>query len=251
MCAETTWRTPPAKSVLASDEVHVWRSTLDFDLPSLAHWRSTLSADELTRADRFHSSILRDRFIAGRGILRDLLSRYLGTPARDIQFCTNVHGKPALTPGSGWADVRFNLSHSHGLALFAFILGSEVGVDLESLRSSVRNIDLAERFFSAREIEALRALPPDSQHEMFFHCWTRKEAYIKARGVGLTLGLSSFAVSLDFNLNEYLPIFSLEDSDARRWRLRQVDPGGGFVGAVVAEGADWPLKLWEHEKFSQ
>ncbi len=247
MRAETTWRTPPAKLTLENDEVHVWRASLENDPPSLAHWLGTLSADERRRAERFHSSLHRDRFIAGRGILRDLLSRYLGTPAQDFQFCANTHGKPALVPASGASDVRFNLSHSRGLALFAFTLGCEVGVDLESLRSSVRDVDLAERFFSPREIEVLRALPPDSQHEMFFHCWTRKEAYIKARGVGLSLGLSNFAVSLDSDMKNYLPIASNEDAEAQRWNLRRLDPGEGFAGAVAAEGTDWPLKLWEYE----
>jgi 4'-phosphopantetheinyl transferase len=232
---------------LGSDEVHVWRARLDAEPASLARWRDTLSSDEKARADRFHSPVHGDQCIAGRGILRDLLARYVRIPAGNLQLSSNSHGKPFLVSGNGVADVRFNVSHSRNLALFAFALRREVGVDIECLRPAGREVELAERFFSPREVEGLRALPLDVQREAFFRCWTRKEAYIKARGVGLSMSLSSFAVPLDSNLHTYLPIMGLEDAEARQWRLRQLEPGEGYVAAVAKEGTNWPLGLWQYQ----
>jgi len=247
MCAETTWRMPPAKLALGSDEVHVWQASLDVQAVLHARWQTTLSADELVRAQRFHSSIHRDRYIAGRGILRDLLARYLRTPARGFQFSLNAHGKPALAPGSEVADVRFNLSHSGDLALFAFTMSRDVGVDVECLRPLDRAMDLAERFFSPNEVEEIRTLPVEFQHQLFFQCWTRKEAYIKARGLGLSISLSSFSVPIDSHLNAYLPIVDHGDTEARRWRLRALKPSDGYVAAVATEGTDWSLDLWQFQ----
>ena len=113
------WQAAPGAYTLPSGEVQVWRAPLDVDREALGRLRATLSAEEQARAERFHAPLGRDRFAAGRGILRSLLARYLGVAAGDLSFCTNAHGKPALDPGSGPVDLRFNLSHSHGLALFA------------------------------------------------------------------------------------------------------------------------------------
>ncbi len=239
------WQTAPEPVMLPPGEVQVWRADLDVGAPALLRLRESLSADEAARAERFHSPLLRDRFIAGRGILRAVLARYMGTPAGDLRFCTNAHGKPALIPGSGAQDLRFNLSHSHGLALFAFALGREVGVDLEYVRPSGTDDRVAERFFSAREVMALRTLPKSAQAEAFFHCWTRKEAYIKARGEGLSIGLNSFAVSLAPDQMTNLSITRSDGSEAGGWSLRALAPGDGYVSAVVAEGADWSLALWQ------
>jgi 4'-phosphopantetheinyl transferase len=247
MCVDPIWQTVPRSFALHAHEVHVLRTGLDADPAALGRWRETLSAEELARAERFHAPIDRDRYTAGRGILRALLARYLGTPAGDLRFCQNAHGKPALTPGSGPADLRFNLSHSHGLALFAFTLGREVGVDVEYVRPSLAEKRLAERFFSPLEVDALRALPPSAQPEAFFHCWTRKEAYIKARGAGLSIKLASFTVSLAPDTFRHLPITGHDGPEAGRWWLRPLAPGEGYVGAVAAEGADWSLALWQYE----
>jgi len=244
---QPVWQAAPGVYTLPPGEVQVWRAALDIDPQTLERLRATLAAEEQARAERFHSPLGRARFAAGRGILRALLARYLGVKAGDLRFCTNAHGKPALDPGSGTADLRFNLSHSQGLALFAFALRREVGVDLEFVRPSLRDDRLAERFFSPQEVAALRALPPDAQTEAFFHCWTRKEAYIKARGEGLSINLASFAVSLAPDALTSLPITAIDDPEAGRWSLRALNPGGGCVGAIAAEGADWSLSLWQWE----
>jgi 4'-phosphopantetheinyl transferase len=130
------------------------------------------------------------------------------------------------------------------MALYAFTLGREVGVDVEFIRPLGRDLRLAERFFSPQEVKGLRALSPSALAEAFFHCWTRKEAYIKARGAGLSIGLSSFSVSLAADTLTHLPIIGHDGPEAGRWWLRALSPDEGYVGAVSAEGADWGLKLW-------
>ena len=247
MNVDPTWQTIPRPLALHADEVHVWRAGLDVDPARLRCWRETLSTEELARAERFHSPLHRDRYTAGRGILRSLLARYLGAPAGDFRFCVNAHGKPALDFGGGSVELHFNLTHSHNVALFAFTLSGEVGVDVEYIRPSHREMDLAERFFSPQEVDVLRTLPKSSQREMFFHCWTRKEAYIKARGAGLSINLASFTVSLAPDTCTHLPITGHDGPEAGRWCLRPLAPGEGYVGAVAAEGADWSLKLLQHE----
>jgi 4'-phosphopantetheinyl transferase len=239
------WQTAPEAVTLLPGEVHVWRADLEVDPAALLHLQQTLSADEQARAERFHSPVDRARFTAGRGILRALLARYLSTPAGDLRFCHNAHGKPALASGSRTKDLRFNLSHSQRLALFAFAFRREVGVDLEYNRPFDSEERLAERFFSPQEVTELKKLPESAQTEAFFNCWTRKEAYIKALGGGLSIDLASFAVSLAPNPPAHLPISGHDGSEAGRWSLRALAPGDGYAGAVAAEGSDWSLALWQ------
>lgn len=245
MNVEPAWQSAPESLTLASGEVHVWRARLDLDPAALMPMIERLSLDELARAERFHSSVHRNRFIAAHGNLRVLLARYLGTLPGSLIFSLNAHGKPSLMPVDGAADLRFNLSHSQDAAVFAFALGREVGVDLERIRPSKNERALAKRFFSPSEVGALESLPESEQLRAFFRCWTRKEAYIKARGGGLTIGLTSFSVSLATRAKEILPIVCHDGSDSGQWWLRAFDPGAGFEGAVAAEGPDWSIALWD------
>ena len=242
---EALWCAAPAQFSIHPDEVHVWRAGLDVAASVLRDLQATLAADEQARAARFCSAVDRERYAAGRGILRTLLGRYLGVAPGELRFRYNHQGKPALAPGSAGQDLRFNISHSQGLALFAFALGRDLGVDLEYVQPSLRSDELAERFFSAQEIAALRSFPQNAQTEMFFHCWTRKEAYIKARGEGLDIGLDSFSVSLESGGSDNPSIVSDVCTDARRWSLRPLAPDKGYVGAVAVEGAGWSLALWQ------
>lgn len=155
-----------------------------------------LSADERERAARFHFLKDREHFIAARGLLRLLLSRYLDLPPQQLSFSYSPYGKPALAGERDCTSLRFNVSHSHGVALYAFTLEREVGVDVEYIRQDVVGESIAEHFFSAQEVTSLRALPAGVQPQAFFNCWTRKEAFIKARGEGLSFPLDQFDVSL-------------------------------------------------------
>ena len=230
---------------MVDGEIHVWRASLDLDPYDLDNLRSALSPDERTRADRFVLPQHRARFAAARGILRDILSRYLDCTPEGIQFHYGPSGKPALAPGSGPAEIRFNLSHSHGLALYSVARSRELGVDVELIRSRVAEERIAERFFSPAEVAALRVLPPSARTAAFFRCWTCKEAYIKAKGGGLSIALDSFDVSV--TPGEPAALLGVRDDplEAARWSLEELAPGGGYAAALAAEGTGWTLRLWE------
>jgi 4'-phosphopantetheinyl transferase len=174
-----------------------------------------------------------------------ILGRYLQREPERLRFSYSAHGKPSLTREAGDPDLRFNLSHSHELVLYAVTCGREVGVDLEQIRPAVAQEQIAERFFAEREVAALRALAPSLQPPAFFHCWTRKEAYIKARGQGLAIRLDQFEVSLAPGEPAALLAVNGSRLEAARWTLRDLAPGPGYAGAVAAEGQDWQLRCWE------
>lgn len=224
-------------------EVHVWLATLD-PLPEPLHLlRQSLSPEELARAEGFRFDRDRDAYVAGRAIVRRLLSRYLGCPAEKVSFARGVYGKPALVSPDG-GMLRFNLSHSDGLALFAVAFGREVGIDIEKVRAAAATSGLAERFFSSDEIAALRLLRGAEREAAFFACWTRKEAYVKARGEGLSLPLRSFSVTVDPDREPALTRCGGEESELNRWMFRDVRPGPEWAATLVAEGRDWELRRW-------
>ena len=241
--AETIWQPPGVELRLPHHEVHVWRARLD--LPrALPGFLATLAPDEQGRAARFHFQKDRDHFIAARGLLRAILSRYLTRRPDELSFSYSAHGKPSLASEHG-SDVRFNVSHSHGVALFAFARGRDLGVDLEWVRADVAEEQIAERFFSACEVAALRALAAVEQAAAFFNCWTRKEAYIKARGEGLSLPLDQFDVSLAPGEPAALLCTRVMEDEVSRWSMIELAPGAGFKAALVAEGRDWRLRCWQ------
>jgi len=224
---------------LQPGEVHVWFARLDRTPARLTRMRTILSPDETARADRFYMDVHRNRFIAARALLRDLLASYLGQPPEAIRFEYNEWGKPALAPGLTAIDLRFNLSHSQDLAMYAFVLERDVGVDLEIIRAEVANERVAENFFSRREVETLRALPREHQVEGFYNCWTRKEAYVKARGPGLSIELDSFDVSLAPGAEAKI----LRGDDKLGWSLVSFKPDHGCVAAMATQGS--PLQIAE------
>jgi 4'-phosphopantetheinyl transferase len=199
-----------------------------------------LDGPERERAKRFRFRRDRDFFVARRGALRQLLGGLLEVPGERLRFSVGPRGKPLL-PG---APLSFNLSRSGAFALFAVAGGSEVGVDLERIRAIPDRDRIAERFFSPRELEALGALPPHQRDEAFFLCWTRKEAYVKARGEGLSLPLDSFSVSLSAGDPDALLEGAPENS---AWSLIDLSPGTSWAGAVAVRGRDWQLLRWMWE----
>ena len=190
------WGLPPEKIILGSNEVHVWRASLDEFPSQIDIFLHTLAADEQKRAERFYFQRDRERFITAHGVLRAILGLYLNRAPKYLSFRYSSHGKPALAWESGGDAIRFNMSHSHGVALYAVTRDREVGIDVEFIRRDLAVEQIAERFFSRRETATLRALPTALREHAFFLCWTRKEAYIKARGEGLSLPLDQFDVSL-------------------------------------------------------
>jgi 4'-phosphopantetheinyl transferase len=239
------WLLPPEPLRLKQDEVHVWRFGLSLPPARLKASMCTLAQDELRRAERFHFQRDRDHFIIARAWLRAILARYLGIGADQLRFEYSAYGKPELTRDLLFDDTRFNISHSHGLALLAITRGRQVGVDLEMIRPGLADETIAEHFFSPMEVRTLRSLPRHQQNEAFFNCWTRKEAFIKAKGEGLSMPLNLFDVTLVPGERAALLKTRGDPDEANRWLLREISPAPGFVGAVAAEGRDWRLKCWD------
>jgi 4'-phosphopantetheinyl transferase len=226
-------------------EVHLWQASLDGRPADI--FESFLSADELARANRFHFTEDRTHFVVARGLLRNLLAAYLGIDCAELRFSYGAKGKPFLLL-DGRPQINFNLSHSHGRAAFAFSRGRELGVDLEYVKEDFEAELIATRFFSRSEVLALRTVPADLRNQAFFSCWTRKEAYIKARGEGLSMPLNEFDVSLKPDepaalLNNYR-----EERELQRWSMKAIPAPENYVGALVVEGHDWQLKSFSLEK---
>ena len=242
---DAPWFSPPEHLSLSSNAVHVWRANLDQSPSQIALFQNNLDDDERSRADRFYFSRDRERFIVARGILRAILGRYSNRAPHSLSFRYSTHGKPALVPESDPDAIRFNLSHSHGKALYAVSRGREIGVDLEFIRGDLEAEQIAERFFSHSENETLRALPLSLRRYAFFLCWTRKEAYIKARGEGLSLPLDQFDVSLTPGEPAALLSAQSDSDEALRWSLRNLTPASGYAAALATRGRDWSLSCWQ------
>ncbi|HYO62505.1 MAG TPA: 4'-phosphopantetheinyl transferase superfamily protein [Pyrinomonadaceae bacterium] len=240
------WEAAPARPELPRDEVHVWRAPLDAREADATAWRELLAPEERARADRFHFPKDRLHFTVARGLLRRLVGLYTGLAPALLRFTYNDYGKPSLDMGAA-DDLRFNVSHSKGLALYAFARGREVGVDVEFLKAEFGGEGIAARFFSPAEVAALRALPEADQTRAFFDCWTRKEAYIKAQGQGLSLPLDGFDVSLAPGEGCALLATRHDPAQAARWSLRALAPAPSYAAALAVEGHGWRLRCWRWE----
>jgi 4'-phosphopantetheinyl transferase len=232
---------PPAR--LEAPEVDVWRAALDHGPACDEELRRLLAPDECDRAARFHFEQDRRRFVAGRGLLRVILSSYLGITPHALRFNYGCKGKPALAMGGGDGRLRFNVSHSAGLALIAVTLDRELGIDVERIDPALPE-DIAERFFSPSEVAKLRAIPPERQRDAFFACWTRKEAYLKAKGDGLAVRLDRFDVSLAPGEPAALLETRGDPAEASRWSLAELDPAPGYAAAIAIEGRGCRLRRW-------
>lgn len=218
---------------LPEDVVHIRRASFKALMPQLEALKKHLSAEELERTAQFHFDRHRDAFALGRGFLRALLAGYVDVDPRDIAFEYAAYGKPRLVPTQ--SGVRFNVSHSDDLMVCAVARNRELGVDCEALRENIELESMARRYFSAAETESLLSLPPQERVRGFFNCWTRKEAYIKAHGEGLSMPLNTFAVSLAPGQPAAL-LACDEPGEAHRWELSALVVPEGYAGAVVLEG---------------
>ena len=243
--AASPWRGPEEGLILGNDEVHIWRAALDHKPSQVASLLDTLAEDEQERAGRFYFPVDRERFIVARGVLREILGLYLNSAAQSLSFCYGPFAKPALACESAGNTIHFNMSHSNGVALYAFTRGREIGIDLEFIREDLEVEQLAGRFFSQREIATLRALPVALRKYAFFLCWTRKEAYIKARGEGLSIPLDQFDVSLIPGEPAALLSTQPDTDEALRWSLRNLAPASGYAAALASKGCDWTLSCWQ------
>lgn len=233
MPADTiSWQLPVSVPPLGLTSLHVWRYRLDLDQLAPTNPATLLSSDENERASRFHFPIHRNRYIAGRAMLRRILAAYQNTPPDSLTFSYAKYGKPSLPQTSGQNPVTFNSSHSQDLGVLVVGIGRTLGIDVEAVRADFGGEEVAELNFAPAEFHSLRNLPVDIRPQAFFNCWTRKEAYIKALGAGLQIPLDCFEVSL-------LPD---EPAEFRRgveekWRLLSFSAEAAFQGALVYDGA--------------
>jgi 4'-phosphopantetheinyl transferase len=238
--AVPTWSNPPATLNLQPGQVDIWRIALDLPPATVKSLDSVLSADERERAARFRFPGGTERYTVAHGCLRHILARYLDCDPKQLCFSTNEYGKPAL---QGY-NLEFNLSHSGERALVAVSLARRVGVDVEHIRPDLELIKTADRFFSQNEVTELMALPPHQHQIAFFNCWSRKEAYIKALGLGLSLPLDSFDVSLADPA--ILRATRPDEAEAARWRLLSLEVEPGYTAAVAVEGQGLEFRFWDY-----
>ena len=203
-----------------------------------------LSNDEQIMAERFQFEKLRLRYIAGRAALRKLLGGYIGCEPEALIFGYNHYGKPSLQKVD--SGLCFNVSHSRETMLAAFALNSNIGIDIEAIQQNIDCMDICQRWFSVQESDALRDLPEEKRVGAFFRVWTRKEAYIKARGIGFSYPLNRFSVSLD----ETAPAL-LEHQDCaqelKSWQIYNIELSSAYSAAVAIEAARWDIRHYNFE----
>jgi 4'-phosphopantetheinyl transferase len=238
---KTSWVKPPGDLNLNRNQVDVWRVSIKASSDSVQQAESILSADETQRAGRFRFDADRYRFTISRVALRDVLSRYLHCEPRQIDLTIGEYGKPTV---DSKPSLDFNLSHSGDHALIAVARERKVGVDVEHFRDDLEVEKIARRFFSEKENAELISLPSNRQRTGFFNCWTRKEAYIKAHGLGLSLPLDSFDVSLTPNEPAVLRATRSNPQEASQWTLLSLDVEDRYAGAVAVDGVDLDFRFW-------
>jgi len=234
----TAWLSPPAELVLGADEVHVWRAGLVQPPAVIAALAQTLSDDERARAARFHFERDRSAYTVARGALRSLIGRYLGLSPDQLVFGYRDKGKPYLASPQG--ELRFNVSHSGGLALLAFVRSREIGVDIEQRRQLSDLVSLARTSFSPNEYAVFSRLPTADHVEAFFSCWSRKEAFIKATGEGV-----SQLADFDVSLAPGEPAQLLRVPGETIWWLQELPGIRDYAAAVVVEGGKVSVGCWE------
>ena len=238
------WLPSPDILDLGLHQVDIWRICLDLEPASVKQLESTLSAEESQRAARFRFPEGTKRYIIAHGSLRDILARYLDSEPGQLSFSTGEYGKPVFEDHK----LEFNLSHSSDFALVAVTRERKVGVDVECHRPDLEHEKIASRFFSPNEVAKLITLPLEQRIIGFFNCWTRKEAYIKAHGLGLSMPLDSFDVSLTPNEPAILQTTRLDQEEAARWTLVSLDVSSGYAAAIAVERQNLEFRLWDWNK---
>ena len=239
------WPLPTTFPSLLPDQVHVWRASLEGSPAQIAYYQQLLSADELARAQRFIFERDQRRFIIARGTLRILLGSYLSIPYRDIVFGYTAHGKPYLSQPMAIDDLRFNLSHARELAVYAFTHRSRIGIDIEYQRPLPNVTQLAATVFSPHELAVFEALPDHLQLPAFYTCWTRKEAFIKAIGDGLSYPLDRFDVSLAPDEPAQLLRIWGKPHSHQCWTMDSCVPAKRYTGAIAVENMKTELSYMQ------
>jgi 4'-phosphopantetheinyl transferase len=197
-----------------------------------------LSSDEQERAARFKFDKHRRLYVAAHAAVRSILAKYLNTKPAALEFVNGSNGKPSLAGELAKSELRFNLSHSHEMALLGITRTREIGVDIEWIKEDYGYDEVAERFFAAKEVAEMRALPISLQRQAFFKCWTSKEAFLKAKGTGLSGKLDEVEIILTDDQRVHIR------ASVPGWTLSELTPGNGYEAAVVIEGGSQPVNCY-------
>lgn len=243
MGGTTEWKQAQAVSELKEGDVHVWQTSLKQPDAYVEDLFATLSAEEQAKARRFRFPHLQAEYTVGRGVLRELLGQYLNVSPASIEFAYGPQGKPMLGGVHADSGLSFNVSHSGELALYAFTRGREVGVDIEHMKPMDDAESIAEHFFAPQEIKRLLDLPQEQRNAAFFNCWSRKEAFIKVSGKGVSYGLDKFAVTL--GPDEPARLLWVEGEDEQRFELRALEVAGPYKAALCVEGVTSDVLCWK------
>ena len=237
MVAHPIWNVPEERPALGPRAVHVWR--FDLDAAASEPVPDCLSPSEVATANTFRFARDHDRYVAGRGALRNVLARSLECAPSVVPLMANANGKPELHAGPG-RGLAFNLSHSHECCLLAVGCVGALGIDVELVRHDLAVCEIAATYFAPGERLAFLGAPSEIDVRRFFSCWARKEAYLKARGEGLTRSLSSFEISTSL---DGAALFSdqLDPQASSRWTLEDIGLGPRFAAALAVAGTDLSL----------
>ncbi len=241
------WSTPASPPVLKAGETHVWAFDLDVSAPRLEALEQLLSVDEMVRADRFHASRDRMRFIAARGQLRSILGRYVSRAPEMLQFAYSSFGKPSFAPLMGFEGLRFNASGSEALAMLAVQLEDEVGVDVEQIRIIPDALAVAQRMLTTREHDELTALSEELRLTRFFEYWARKESLVKSLGRGLWQPFDTFSLHESSGDEAQRVTMQLDGVNETHWVRPLPTPREGFVAALAARAPIGPVKCWMYD----
>ncbi len=248
MSIATHWASPPLdlRDSLTPEVTHVWRVLLDDSPERASRFRLHLSDDECDRADRCRTPHPQYQFVITRSILRLLLSRYLELLPTQIHFETQPQGKLILlTPTS--IPIQFNVSHTRGMALIAFAHHHVVGIDVERIDRAIQNLDIAERYFSARESEHLASLPAPERAHHFFSYWTCKEAYLKMQGRGIAEGLARCEMAFDSERSEVQLLDLDQQGMGKDCSLYRMNVGAEHIGAIAISTSSTQISHWNWE----
>ena len=239
-----TWQTAPDDLEVSPRHVDVWLTSTQAGEEQVRAYAKYLSQAELARAQKFRSKTGYREYIVTRGLLRQVLSETAGPDLAGVDFMYGEHGKPWLDARVSGKTIAFNVSHSHGLALVALTLGGRLGVDLEKIRPEVEWQDLAERYFAEAEVRALENRPQGDGLKAFYVCWTRKEAFVKALGAGVSYGLEQFDVSVGPEEDYADLTIRSQDEDAAGWLIKNLPVPDSHAAAVAVDRPAGSFRLW-------
>ncbi len=240
-----SWSPAPPEVKLTSKEIHLWLAPLESISSCIGFLQHTLAPDEKERAGRFRYTKDRNYYIVVRGMLRNILSRYINISPEQIQFRYNDYGKPYLNPLHNKAKLQFNMSHSSGFALYGIVHDDEIGIDIERI-SSIPEIDkLMDDYLTGEEKTRFHVLALNERTEKFFRYWTLKEAFIKAKGCGLALSMSQ--VEVQEESGKFVSLIDIKErpKEASHWSIYPLSPAAGYAAAAVTKKNCWNLSCWQ------